>query len=234
MNINKGGAAYLDVIVHNRDGFKSTVTITAEGLPPGLHFTPSVVNSTHGVFVLWADKHAANFAGPIKLTATAKRGDETITREVRPYTRVWNTADPASSRPSSDLFVSIIDIAPFAVSPTVAKIEGEPGKKVDLVLKVDRLWPDFKGNVTVIPLSIPNGVKVGTVTIPEGKTEATVSLELPTNQKAEEYTLVFTAQGQVPFVKDAKDPKATARPTTLVPVPTRPVTLVVREAAKAK
>ena len=70
-----------------------------EGLPPGVHAAPtSLLQENQCAFVLWADENAADFTGPIKLVATAKRpppGDgkgegEAIRREVRPYTRVWN------------------------------------------------------------------------------------------------------------------------------------------------
>jgi hypothetical protein len=110
----------------------------------------------------------------------------------------------------------------------VDKIETEAGKKVEIVIKCERNWPEFKGAVTLIPLSVPNSVKVGTTTIAEGKTETAISLELQANMRPGEYTLSFTGQGQVPFAKDSK----TARPNTLVPVPSRPLTLVVLPTAK--
>ena len=230
LNIRKGGASYLDLIIHNKEGFTGPVVITAESLPQGLHFTPTTINNdSRGVLVFWADKDAPDFVGPIKLVATAKRGDETITREVRPYTRVWTTADLSSSRPTRELIVSVRDVAPFAVTATVEKMEVEAGKKRDVVVKCDRLWPDFKGNVSVIPLYFPGGVKMNTVTIPEGKNEATVTLEVPANLRPGEYTLTFTGQAQVPMVKDVK---ASARPNTLVALPSQPLILVVLPAAK--
>jgi len=214
----------------HKEGFAGPVTITAEGLPKGLHFTPTTINNdTRGVLVLWADKDAPDFFGPIKLIATAKRGEETITREVRSYTRVWNTTDPSSSRPSREVVVGVAETAPFAIAPAIEKLEVEAGKKVEVVIKCERHLADFKGAVTLIPLSIPNSIKMGTTTIPEGKTEATITLEIQPNMRAGEYTLVFTGQGQVPFVKDSKP---SARPNTLVPVPSRPLTLVVLSAAK--
>jgi hypothetical protein len=229
-NIRKGGATYLDLVIHNKEGFKDPVNITAEGLPKGLHFSPTTINNdSRGVLVLWADKDAPDFAGPIKLIATAKHGAETIIREVRSYTRVWNTADPSSSRPSRELVVGISESAPFAVTPGVEKLEVEAGKKVDVLIKCERNWPEFKGAVTLIPLYVPGPIKMGTSTIAEEKSEATITLELQANMRPGEYTLVFTGQGQVPF---AKEPKAATRPNTLVPVPSQPLTLVVLPAAK--
>jgi hypothetical protein len=228
--LRRGGATYLDVVIHSRGGSPGPVTITAENLPNGLHVTPTVINNdTRGVVVLWADRDAPEFVGPISLTATAKRGGETITREVRPYTRVWNNGD-GSSRPTRELVVAVLgESAPFALTPAVERLEVEAGKKAELVVKCERLWPEFKGPVTLIPLSLPGPVKMGTVTVAEGKTEATVTLETQAGMRPGEYTLAITGQGQVPF---AKDPKATAPPNTLVPLPSRPVTLVVLPAKK--
>ena len=97
----KGGAAYLDVILHGKDGFNGSVTIAAEGLPKGLHAMPDTIPMTaRGTFVLWADADAAEFVGPIRLTATGKNGSATLVREVRPYTRVWPQPDMNSSRPT--------------------------------------------------------------------------------------------------------------------------------------
>ncbi|MFO0825005.1 MAG: pre-peptidase C-terminal domain-containing protein [Gemmataceae bacterium] len=229
--LRKGGSVYLDVMIHNTGGFGGEVKITAEGLPKGLHLAPTVINNdTRGVLVLTADKDAPEFVGPIKLTATAKRGDEVITREVRPYSRVWNSTDLNSSRPTRKLVVAVVDEnTPFALTPAVEKIEIEAGKKADLVVKCERLWPEFKGAVTLIPLSFPNPIKMNTATIAEGKTEATVTLEVQANARPGEYTIAITGQGQVPF---SKDPKATTKPNTLVPLPSRTLTVVVLPAPK--
>jgi hypothetical protein len=229
--IRKGGAAHLDVIVHTIGGFNSPITITAGKLPKGLHVAPAHINNdTRGVVVLWADADAPDFAGPIELTATARVGDATLTREVRAYTRVWSNADLGTSRPTRELVVCVSgEPAPFALAPTVERIEIEAGKKADVVVKCERLWPDFKGAVTLVPLSFPNAVRMNTMTVAEGKSEATVTLEVPANARPGEYTVALTGQGQVPFAKDAK---ATARPNTLVALPSRPVTLVVLPAAK--
>ncbi|WP_439625930.1 PPC domain-containing protein [Gemmata sp.] len=232
--VRRGGSVPLDVYVHNTGGFNGPVTITAEGLPKGLRVAPAVINNdTKGVVVLTADKDAPEYVGPIKLVATAKRGDETVVREVRSYTRVWNSTDLNSSRPTRELVVAIADeLAPFALTPAVEKIEIEAGKKGEVVVKCERLWPEFKGAVTLIPLSFPNPIKMGTANVAEGKTEATVTLDVQANARPGEYSVVIEGQGQVPVAKDGKDGKAGAKANTLVPLPARPVTVVVLPAPK--
>ncbi|VTU02131.1 Uncharacterized protein OS=Chthoniobacter flavus Ellin428 GN=CfE428DRAFT_4046 PE=4 SV=1: PPC [Gemmataceae bacterium] len=232
--VRKGGSVPLDVYVHNTGGFNGQVTITAEGLPKGLSVAPAIINNdTKGVVILTADKDAPEFIGPIKLIATAKCGDEVITREVRPYTRVWNSTDLNSSRPTRELVVAVADEqAPFALTPGAEKIEVEAGKKAEVVVKCERLWPDFKGAVTLLPLATPNPIKLGSASIAEGKTEATVTLDVQANARPGEYTVVVVGQGQVPVAKDGKDGKPGPKANTLVPLPARPVTVVVLPAPK--
>lgn len=228
--IRKGGAAYLDVIIHNKERFGGPLTITAENLPKGLHMQPTAINSdTRGVVVLWADPDAPDFAGPIKLIASGKRGDTEIKREVRPYSRVWPEANVGSSRPTRELVVAIRETMPYAMKFSTDRIEVEAGKKVDLKLQVERLWPDFKGSINVIPLSFPGPIKMGAFTVAEGKTEGTATIEVQNGARPGEYTIAVTGQGQVPFNKDAK---ATTKPNTLVQQPSRPITIVVLPAMK--
>jgi hypothetical protein len=225
INIPRGGATYLDVVIHNMEGFGGPVTISADGLAKGLHISPTTITSDNrGVLVLWADKDAPDFVGPVQLTSAGKRGDETILREVRPYTRVWPSTDLNSSRPTRELVVAIGNPAPFALIPAAEKLQVEAGKKIEVVVKCERLWPEFKGAITLIPLSFPGPIKMSPATIPEGKTEVTVTLEAQANMRPGDYTLAFTGQGQVPFNKDAK---AATKPNSLVQLPSRPVTLTV-------
>jgi hypothetical protein len=227
--IRKGGATYLDLIVHTTGGFAGPFTITAEGLPKGVHMAPTTLqNESRGVIVFWADADAADVVGPVRLTATAKRGDETITREVRPYSRVWNSTDLNSSRPTRELVLAVREAAPFAVTPA-EQATVEAGKKVEVKVACARLWPEFKGAVTLTPLSFPGPIKMGTMSVAEGKNDATITIEAQPNTRPGEYTLTLQGQAQVPF---AKDPKATTRPNTLVSLPSRPITLVVTAAVK--
>ncbi len=177
--IHRGGATYLDVILHNKDGFNGSVTVAADDLPKGLHAMPTTINSdTRGTFVLWADGDAPEFVGPIRLTATGKNGSATLVREVRPYTRVWPQPDMNSSRPTRTLVVAVAEKAPFLVKPASERIEIVAGKKVELKLQLDRLWPEFGGAVTVQSLTFPGPIKMNQATIPDGKTEVTVSVEV--------------------------------------------------------
>lgn len=179
--------------------------------------------------MLWADKDAADWVGPVTLIATAKRGDETIVREVRPYSRVWQSTDLNSNRPTRELMIAVRETAPFTVTPSVERIEVDAGKKVDVEVKCERVWPEFKAKIDLQGLSLPGPIKMNSLSIAEGKDEAAVSFEVQAGARPGEYTVSLQCQAQVPF---AKDPKAGARPNSLIAVPSRPITIVVKAPLK--
>ena len=219
----RGGSVYMDVIIHQQQGYNEPITITAENLPPGLHVATTVINNnSRGTLVITADDDAADFAGPIKLIATGQRGEETIRREVRPYSRVWNNSGMNSSRPSRELVVAIRDGAPYRLDWSAEQVEVEAGKETSLTLRLTRRWSDFKADVTVQPLSFPGNFKMSNTSFKGDQTELTIPITVQNNTRPGDYTLTVQGQGQVPF---NKDPDAKDRPNTLVSFPSRSVTL---------
>jgi hypothetical protein len=223
--VRAGGAANLDVIVHQSGGFNGPITLTAEGLPPGVHALPTAVRGTHGAFVVWADADANDWTGPVKLFATAQVGGRTLRREVRPYTRVWTEGNLASSRPTRDFVLAVRGGAPFALGFAEQRVEVEAGKKVELKLRLCRHAKDFTNPVTVLPLAPPDNLRVSGGEVSAGKEEGSVTVDVPPGTPPGEYTLAVLGQAQVPYSKDAK---AGPKPSVLVALPGRPVTLIVR------
>jgi hypothetical protein len=223
--VRAGGAAYLDVIVHHSGGFNGPITLTAEGLPPGVHALPTTIRGNHGAFVFWADAGAADWTGPVKLIAAAKIGERTLRREVRPHTRVWPEPNIATSRPTRDFILAVRESAPFALEFVEERVEVEAGKKAELKLRLRRHAKDFANKVTVQPLATPGNLKVAGSEVAAGKDEASVTVDVQPGTPPGEYTLAVLGQSQVPY---SKDPKAAQKPNVLVALPARPVTLVVR------
>jgi hypothetical protein len=222
--LRRGGATYLDVIIHRQEGFSGPVALTAEGLPPGVHALPTTIRDSHGTFVLSADAGAADWTGPIKLVAAGKRGNSLLRREVRPYTRVWPDAGMGSSRPMRELIVAVRESAPFALRFAADRLQMKAKSKTALKLHADRLWPDFKNPVTVLPLTFPGSFRMSNVEVAAGKSEVSVTIEVQAGTPPGEYTLAVMGQAQVPYSKDAG---AKQKPNTLVSQPSRPLTLVV-------
>jgi hypothetical protein len=229
-NLWRGGTAFLDLILHQRDGFNEPITVTAEGLPAGVHAAPTVVNNTtRGTMVLWADPDAAESNGPIRLIATGQQGGRVLRREVRPYNRVWSEPSFNSSRPTRELALGVREKAPYLLRLVPERISVEAGKKAELKLTAVRYWPEFQQKITAIPLAFPPGFNFPTTDLPADKTEVTLTIEVQNNTRPGDYTMSVLGQAQVPFNKDLK---AESRPNTLVSMPSVPVTITVTPPAK--
>lgn len=221
--LRAGSAVYFDLIIHQKDGYKEPITITAENLPAGVHFQPTSVHGTHGSFVLWADENVASYDGPIKLVATGKRGEETLVREVRSYTRIWQDNNPGSSRPARDVFLSVREAAPFGLAFASDKVAIEAGQNAEVKLFLKRLWPDFTSQVGLQPFAFPGPIKANLPQIAAGANEATVTFEVNNGTPPGDYTVTILGQAQAPFTKDPAKDKA----NTLVTLPSRPITVTV-------
>jgi hypothetical protein len=217
----QGGARHLDVIIHQSEGFNGPVTLTAENLPAGLHFSPTTINNnSRGTFTLWADKNAAEWTGTVKLFATGKRGEETIRREVRPYTRVWTQDN--SSRATRELALAIRPSAPFEMKFEKNTVEIAAGEKAEVKLQLTRHWPGFSNDVNISPLSIPGGFTMANGKFGGSAKEITLTIEVQNSRPIGDYTFSVLGQAQVPFSKDAA---AKTRPNTLVSLPSQPITV---------
>jgi len=224
----QGGAAYLDVVLHHVDGGNQfPTTITAEGLPEGLHVTPTTIGGDNrGTVVFWSDDNAPAWIGPVKLFATSKHGDRELRREVRPYTRAYQQV---GSRPMREQLLAVRERAPYALRIEPERIGIEAGQKAEMKLIAARFWPEFQNAVNFQPLNWPGQFQLGNGTIPAGQTDVTISVQVQPGTRPGDYTLAILGQAQVPF---HKDPNEKNRPTILVPMPSRPVTITVTAAEK--
>jgi hypothetical protein len=221
----RGGAAFLDLIIHQRDGFNAPITITAEGLPAGVHAAPTVVNNnTRGAFVLWSDGDAAETSASIRLIATGTHDGKTVHREVRQTTRVWTEPNLSASPPMRELVIGVRDRAPYSLKIVPDRMTVEAGRKAELRIVATRLWDGFQEKITIIPLAFPGNFNFGSLDIPAGQLEAPFSIDVQAGTAPGDYTLSALGQAQVPY---NKDPQAAQKPNTLVSMPSLPVTITV-------
>jgi hypothetical protein len=228
INVGRGGATWLDLIIHREDGYGEPISVAAQGLPPGLHAAEvKIPSDMRAVFVIWADADAPSFTGPIKLIATGTRGDTTFSREVRPYTRVWTDANMGSSRPTRELATAVVEKAPYGLRAEPENAAIEMNSKLSLKIMADRHWPEMQGAIKVIGLGLPGGFQFGEREIAAGQNEGTFELQVG-NMRPGDYSLALLGQAQVPFKKDAAAQPA----NTLVAIPCRPI--AVKVTAKPK
>ena len=223
INIWRGGATWLDLVAHRQEGYGEAITVSAQGLPPGLHAAEvKIPSDMRAAFVVWADADAPAFQGSLKLIANGKRGDAPFSHEVRPYTRVWPDPNMNSSRPTRELMASVVEKAPYSLRAEPDSATVEVNNKLTLKIIVDRLWPEFQAAVKVIGLGLPGGFQFSEREIAAGQNDGTFELQVG-RLRPGDYTLTLLGQAQVPF---KKDPPAQAA-NTLVAIPCRPITVTV-------
>ena len=228
VNVWQGGSAHVDLVIHREDGFGGPVTVTVEGLPPGLHAAEvKIANDTRGVMTFWSDAGAPAWNGTVKLTAKGEQEGQAIVREVRPYTRVWTDPNMGSSRPTRELAIAIVERAPYSLKVVPEKATLKTNDKLELKVQATRYWPEFKAPIRVIGLGLPGGFQFAESEIAENGLEKTFTLQL-VNVRPGEYTLTLLGQAQVPF---KKDPAGTAA-NTLVSMPSLPLTVIVEAEKK--
>ncbi|MBL8828407.1 MAG: hypothetical protein JNM18_15605 [Planctomycetaceae bacterium] len=220
LTVWRGGAMQLDLVVHYQDNSPGPITVTGEGLPPGVTVEPTTINGdTRGTLVVRAEPNAAEFTGPIKLVATCVHEGRTLRHEVRVHTKVWNNQNAPSCRATRELWLAVRDSAPFALTFEPATLKVEQGTKAAVKVKVARRWNDFKSSIRLQGQSLTSGIKLNDLELPGGKDEVTVSLDF-TGARVGPVSVILTGQAQVPY---DKDPQAKNRPNNLVTLPTSPL-----------
>ncbi len=232
--LRQGGQQFLNVFVWRRDGFNGEVTLTAEGLPPGVTCPPQTVGSglRHAGLVLSAAPDAAAWNGPIRVKGTATLNGQPLVREARPAAVTWQVQPqqgiPTITRLDRQLLFAVRDKAPFQLTATLDKAELVQGAKATVSLKLNRLWPDLKNQPFTVTALVPNqNLTLNNnqpLQIPAAKSEMSLPVEVKTGLPPGTYTVVLRVQSQVPF---NKDPLAKQRPNINVVQPATPLTLVV-------
>jgi hypothetical protein len=230
LTLRRGGTSHLDLAIHRMDGFAGPIAIAAEGLPKGVRMAATTLaDGNQGAVVFECDADAPAGAGFARLVARGRRGEDELVRDVRIHTRVSQSPDYGSSRPTRGLAIATIaESAPFALAFERDRVEIEAGRKVEIKLKATRIAQDFRASIALLPLALPGSIRMTAIAIGEGKGESAVAFEAPAGTKPGDYMVTVLGQAQVPYRKDAIGPIA----NTLVTTPARPLTVVVRRASK--
>jgi hypothetical protein len=155
---------YLSVLVWRQDGFNGPITVSADGLPPGVTCAPQIVGPelTKGNLVLTCAADAKPGVFEIKVKGEAEAGGQKLVREARSGSIVWpvaaqqNNNIPTIARLDRNIFVSIRDKAPFNLTLEVDKTELAQGDKASATVKLQRIAPEVaKVQFQVVAVDLP-------------------------------------------------------------------------------
>jgi hypothetical protein len=233
--VRQGSSQYLQVLCFRNDGFNGEVTISAEGLPPGVTCLPQTLgpNQRQTFLVLTAQADAPIWDGEIRIKGTTTINGAPVVREARGGCIVWPTQQgqniPAISRMSRTVCLSIREKGPFGLETDIKEIAVPLGGNVAGKVKIARHWPEFKAAVQLTAISVPppsqgNPPAPPQVTLAADKPDAEFRITVPSNATPGVYNLVLRGVGQVPF---NKDPKAAQKPNINVVVPSTPIKVTV-------
>jgi hypothetical protein len=214
--VQAGSAQAYTVLVWRQDGFEGPITLSMEGLPPGVQCPPQTIGAgqRQAGLVVVAGPEAKNWTGAVTVKGTAEVEGKQLVREARPASVTWafpgqpqqQQNAPVLSRLDYSLVLAVREGAAFRVKATPDVIKAAPGDKPTINFTVDQLQSDFKGPITLSVLNLPQTVMSFNnnqpLTISDGKKGSAV-LDVKAGLPPGNYTLVLLATAQVGFSKDA-------------------------------
>jgi hypothetical protein len=235
--LRQGGNEQYTVLVWRKGGFSGPVTLAVEGLPSWVTCPTQTIgpNLKQTALVLSAATNAPLVTGEIKIRGTANIGGQAVVREARAASITWpltqGVAYPAVSRLDRTLVMAIREKAVFNLNATAERTRVVQGEKIDLSLKLTRLWPEFKAPLQITPIDAatnfpPNLLVNNNQPLPmnPGKDDASTVLEVKRDVPPGTYNIVLQGTAQIPF---NKDPAAKEKPNINVVLPSTPITLTV-------
>jgi hypothetical protein len=236
--LRQGGNEAYTVLVWRQDGFTGPVALSVLGLPSWVNCPPQVVgpNLKQTALVLSAAANAPLITGDIKIQGTAVIKGQMVVREARPASITWpippGLAFPAIGRLDRSLVMAVRENAAFNLSATPEQSLVVQGTKVNVGLKLHRLWPEFNTPIQVGPVdpgnAFPSNLVFNTnnqpITMNPGKDTGVAVLDVAANVLPGTYNLVLQGTAQVPFNKDSA---AKQKQPINVVLPATPIALTV-------
>jgi murein DD-endopeptidase MepM/ murein hydrolase activator NlpD len=215
--LRRGETQPIRVIAFRRDNFGGDITVTAEGLPPGVTASTATIAGGRnvGTLLLTASEAANAFTGPLKITGKAKVGDAELAREARGASVIWTLADPANEAVFSRLAretvlsVSAVESAPVVVNPAQDKVfEHSVSAKMEIPLAVMRRG-DFTQNLSLKPTGLTQLDPMPAITVDGKATNATLTLDLAQFKlPVGEHTFYLVSQTQGKYRNNPEGAKA--------------------------
>lgn len=236
LNLRQNGLVGAVVYAFRLDGYNGPIALAAEGLPDGVTCPPQWLGPGQdiGRVVFEASKDALRWDGLVRVVGKATIAGREVVREAHSATITWPVQQPGIptlSRLDHALALAVRDTAPYRVTPEPAALTMTPGERKDVTLRLERLRPDFNGNVLILAADLLNPNRnlaaipqVGVIAPGQDTAHVTIAFRPPPAPGT--YSVIFRAATQLPGRPGA--------PPRLLTVPAAPIAVTIEPKIKGK
>ncbi|MCE9605419.1 MAG: PPC domain-containing protein [Planctomycetia bacterium] len=207
--VRSGDIAVLTVLAARRDGFAGEITLTAEGLPPDVKFTPAVIGAglDSAPFSLSVADKAVRWNGTLKIVGRATVDGREIVRAARPVSIIaqGGQAKPAEARLAQQMLYSTggVEQVPVAIhlgtgAPIVID---RKGKAVEVPIRIERR-DGFAEALVINAIGVPASLKVAPLTIPANAKEGKLVVEPTPAAPLGDFSFYVSASTKMNYVRD--------------------------------
>lgn len=203
--LRRGGVVPIRILMVKKGGLDTSVTISVEGVPPGVSADPVAIppGSDSAFLVLRADPKAPAWHGEIRIIGKTKVNGREIVRQAQSASVVLPVKDITRSRVRSrletNMILSVIDVENSPVLMT-ADVPGPLavvlGQKLEIPVKLANK-SKLKGNLIIEPFGLAGMKKPPVLTLASTKSEGklTIPFVKSGNFAAKEGTFTFILKG---------------------------------------
>ena len=210
----KGGAQPILVQAYRCDGFDGPITLSIEGLPPGVTCSPVTIaqGQRHASLIVVASQDAAPWSGPIKIVGTAKLNGQDVRHEALASAVMWDkftNVEMTFARVLRDATLSVTaEVTPVRMSLVEDKVwETARAGKIVVPIKIER-HVEIKGNPKLDVRGLPPEIKLAPVTLDAQTTDAKFEITVDPKAAPGQYPFFFVLQARIPY---ERNPEAARR-----------------------
>jgi hypothetical protein len=150
LNVGPGARTSLFAKVVRQAGFKGAVTVSCDGLPPGMSATPLTIpeTMTQGEIVISAASDAPRGASFVTITGVAETPDGPITRTATPMQEIYLPGGGRGLYEVETLVAAVTEPSDITVEAEPESITLAPGKTATINVTIKRL-DGFEGPVNL-------------------------------------------------------------------------------------
>jgi hypothetical protein len=225
--LRQGGTAFYEFCLNRRDGFDGPATVEAVELPRGVSCPPVHVSpQTEFTSVVFrAAPDAPEWNGAIRLKAWARINGQRVERAVACAERRLPDGNANNTgRASRQTCLAVRAKATYFLDVPAEKRLLAPGGALEVKVKAQRLWDDFKGGIQVSAWKPPPGFDITAAEIAPDKTETPIKITASGDVPPGVYSIILRGEAQAAFQPDLS---MADKPMYRVADPALPLKLVV-------